>query len=79
MGKAEIDSDGSFTISLPDFSSDPLWDSLSNRATLMFVALDGATGQPLAALRPLSDNAAKGSGLQVAPGYPQVEFGVESH
>jgi hypothetical protein len=79
LGKADIDFDGSFTISLPDFSSDPLWDSLSNKATLMFVVGDSATGHPLAALTPLSDSAAKGGGLKVAPGYPQVEFSIESH
>jgi len=79
LGKADIDFDGSFTISLPDFSSDPLWDSLSNRATLMFIVGDGTTGHPLAALMPLSDSAAKGGGVKVAPGYPQVEFSIESH
>ena len=79
LGRAEIDFDGSFTISLPDFSSDPLWESLSNKATLMFVVGDSATGHPLAALTPLSDSAAKGGGLKVAPGYPQVEFSIESH
>jgi hypothetical protein len=78
LGKANIDFDGSFTISLPDFSSDPLWDSMSHKATLMFVAIDSATGHPLAALKPLSDSAAKG-GLKVAPGYPQVEFSIESY
>jgi len=79
VGKAKIDFDGSFTISLPDFSSDPLWDSLSNKATLMFVVGDSTTGHPLAALRPVSDSVAKSGGLRVAPGYPQVEFSVESH
>jgi hypothetical protein len=79
VGRAKIDFDGSFTISLPDFSSDPLWDSLSNKATLMFVVGDGATGHSLAALRPVSDSAAKGGGLKVAPGYPQVEFRIESN
>jgi hypothetical protein len=75
LGQAQIDFDGSFTISLPDFSSDPLWDSLSNKAALMFVAGDSATGHALAALRPLSEGAAK-DGLKVAPGYPQVEFSL---
>jgi hypothetical protein len=79
LGQAQIDFDGTFTISLPDFSSDPLWDSLSNKATLMFVIADSATGHPLATLRPSSDSGAKGGGLRVAPGYPQVEFSIESH
>jgi hypothetical protein len=79
LGRAEIDFDGSFTISLPDFSSDPLWESLSNKATLMFVVGDSATGQPLAALTPFPGSAATGGRLKVAPGYPQVEFSIESH
>jgi hypothetical protein len=78
LGKAEIDSDGSFTITLPDFSSDPLWDSLTNNATLMFVVGDSASGQPLAALRALPDSATRGGGLKVAPGYPHVAFSIES-
>jgi hypothetical protein len=79
LGKADIASDGSFTLSLPDFSADPLWSSRANNATLMFLAADGASGQPLAALKVSSDSAAKGGGLKVAPSYPQVEFSIQSN
>ena len=78
LGKTDMASDGSFTISLPDFSADPLWSSRSNNATLSFVAADSRSGQPLAALKVQSDNAAKGGGLKVAPSYPPLEFIVQS-
>ena len=45
----------------------------------MIIVGDATTGHPLAALMPLSDSAAKGGGVKVAPGYPQVEFSIESH
>src|SRR5262249_14413645 len=79
LGKADIASDGSFTISLPDFSADPLWDSRSSNAALLFLAADSHNGQPLAALKVASDNAAKGRGLKVASSYAPVEFTVQSN
>jgi hypothetical protein len=79
LGKADIASDGSFTISLPDFSADPLWDSRSNNATLMFLAADSRNGQPLAALKVASPGGAKGGGLKVAPTYAPVDFAVQSN
>jgi hypothetical protein len=79
LGKADIATDGSFTISLPDFSADPLWDSRSSNATLMFVAADSRNGQPLATLKVASNSAAKGGGLKVASSYPPVEFSVQSN
>jgi hypothetical protein len=79
LGKADIASDGSFTVSLPDFSADPLWTSRASNATLMFLAADSANGQPLAALKVSSDSAAKGGGVKVAPSYPQVEFSIQSN
>jgi hypothetical protein len=79
LGKADIATDGSFTITLPDFSADPLWDSRSSNATLMFVAADSRNGQPLAPLKVASDSAAKGAGLKVAPSYAPVQFTVQSN
>jgi hypothetical protein len=79
LGKADIATDGSFTISLPDFSADPLWESRSGNATLMFVAADSQNGQPLAALKVASDSAAKSGGLKVAPSYAPVAFAVQSN
>jgi len=78
LGKADIASDGSFTFSLPDFSADPLWDSRSNNATLMFMAFDSHNGQPLATLKVAADSTAK-AGLKVAPSYAPVEFTVQSN
>ena len=79
LGKADIATDGSFTISLPDFSADPLWDSRSSNATLMFVAADSRNGQPLATLKVASDSAAKGGELKVASSYAPVAFTVQSN
>lgn len=77
VGKALIDSDGSFTVSLPDFSGDPLWTSLSNNATLLFIASDSSNGQPLAALR-AANAGSKAGGVKVAPSYPEVEFTLQA-
>jgi hypothetical protein len=79
LGKADIATDGSFTISLPDFSADPLWNSRSNNATLMFVAADSHSGQPVAELKVASDSKAKGAGLKVASSYAPIEFTVQSN
>lgn len=79
LGKADIASDGSFTISLPDFTADPLWSTLSNKARLTFSVADATTGHPLATLKVLSDSTASTGGLKVASSYPQVEFAVASN
>src|SRR5262249_10939481 len=36
LGKADVGSDGSFGLEVPDFSADPLWQSFSKNATLAF-------------------------------------------
>lgn len=76
LGRAEIASDGSFVIDLPDFSADPLWSSLSNNATLMFSAIDAKNGQPLVTLKAAAQSA--GGGVKVAAGYPEVEFSIQT-
>ncbi len=77
-GKAKVDKDGAFAMDLPDFSTDPLWNNLSHKATLMFVLVDAANGQQLAALTPPNNLAREGS-LKVAASYPaEVEFTVQN-
>jgi hypothetical protein len=76
VATGSVQPDGSFTIDLPDFQSDPLWASLSNNATLMFVLVDKTSGQRLATLSPPDDLSSAGS-LKIASTYPEVEFSVQ--
>src|SRR5690242_10971136 len=46
--KGPVAADGTFTVELPDFSSDPLWASLSHNATLAFSLVDASNGEHLA-------------------------------
>src|SRR5215471_21729431 len=55
VATGSVQPDGSFTMDLPDFPSDPLWASLSNKATLMFVLVDKTNSQHLATLSPPED------------------------
>lgn len=76
LRKASVDADGSFTVELPDFSSDPTWASLSHDAGLMFYLGDSQSGQRLATLAaPAALSHA--SFLQVAPSYPEIEFTIQ--
>jgi hypothetical protein len=76
VGKGKIASDGSFSIELPDFSGDPLWNNLGHNATLMFFLVDGSTGEHLARLAAPRDLSRKGS-LKVASSYPEgIQFTV---
>jgi hypothetical protein len=79
LGKADIAGDGSFTITLPDFTADPSWSSLSNDASLFFYLIEGTNGQPVGALKPSSDISGKEGALKVAPGYPQVDFSIQNN
>lgn len=74
LGKADVAPDGSFTISLPDLTADPLWSTIADDASLYFALIDGATGQHLAVLKPSSATSPKGGPLKVAPSYPEVEL-----
>ncbi|HET9838760.1 MAG TPA: hypothetical protein VFR84_11030 [Candidatus Angelobacter sp.] len=78
VGKAaKVEPDGSFTLDLPDFASDPLWNSLSHNATLTLVLLDAATGVPVAQLDAPRELAV-GSSLKVAASYPaEIEFALK--
>jgi hypothetical protein len=75
VNRSSVDTNGSFAMDLPDFSADPLWNSFSKDATLMFFLVDRATGHRVADLRapaPLSKN----GNLKVAANYPEVAFTI---
>jgi hypothetical protein len=69
VGKAKVETDGTFAVDLPDFGSDPLWANLSHNATLTFVLVDAVTGERLARLSAPRD-LSRGSALKVAHSYP---------
>lgn len=69
LAKAPVSTDGTFSIEMPDFASDPLWSSLSKDAFLSFHLVDAATGHPLSSLQPPA-NLSQGTLLRVATGYP---------
>jgi|GEM_PF-1399602 len=73
--KATVDADGSFVMDLPDFTNDPLWNSLSNDATLMFFLTDQATGHRVAGLKAPAA-LSRGGNLKVAATYPEVAFTI---
>lgn len=73
--KTTVDADGSFIMDLPDFANDPLWNSLSNDATLMFFLTDQATGHRVAGLKAPAA-LSRGGNLKVAATYPEVTFSV---
>jgi hypothetical protein len=69
VAKAPVATDGTFSVELPDFSSDPLWSTFSEDAFLSFHLVDATTGHPLNALVPPA-NLSHGSLLKVEAGYP---------
>lgn len=73
--KATVDADGSFVMDLPDFTNDPLWNSLSKDATLMFFLTDQATGHRVAGLKAPAALSRAGD-LKVAANYPEVTFTI---
>lgn len=76
VGKVSVNSDGTFTISMPDFSNDPLWASLSYNASLLFEAVDTQSGKHFPA-QATSGELAHGGALKVASVYPsEVDFAV---
>ena len=70
---ATVDADGSFVMDLPDFTNDPLWNTLSKDATLMFFLTDQATGRRVAGLKAPA-SLSLGGNLKVAANYPEVVF-----
>ncbi|MCU1219078.1 MAG: hypothetical protein JWN42_275 [Candidatus Angelobacter sp.] len=76
LGKARMETDGTFAFELPDFSADPLWANLAHNASLMFLLVDSSNGERLARLAAPNNLSRKGS-LKVATGYPaEIQFGV---
>jgi hypothetical protein len=75
VSKATVDADGSFIMDLPDFANDPLWNSLSKDATLMFFLTDQATGHRVAGLKAPAA-LSRGGNLKVAATYPEVTFSI---
>jgi hypothetical protein len=74
LGKAKVGDDGSFAFDLPDFTSDPLWNSLSHNATLTLVLFDATTGERLARFSGPRD-LSRGSSLKIAASYPsEINF-----
>jgi hypothetical protein len=71
--KATVDADGSFVMDLPDFANDPLWNTLSKDATLMFFLADTSTGHRVAGLKAPAALSRAGN-LKVAATYPEVTF-----
>ncbi len=71
--KATVDADGSFVMDLPDFTLDPLWNTLSKDATLMFFLTDTASGHRVAGLKAPAALSRAGN-LKVAATYPEVTF-----
>src|SRR5689334_9815195 len=77
VGKAKVESDGTFALELPDFSGDPLWKDLSHNATLTLFLVDAATGEHLAQLSAPSALSRKGA-LKVAASYPaEINFTLQ--
>ena len=76
--KATVDADGSFVMDLPDFTLDPLWNSLSNDATLMFFLTDSVSGHRVAGLKAPAALSRAGN-LKVAATYPEVTFALRQN
>lgn len=75
LTRTAVEADGSFTMELPDFTADPLWNSMSKDATLMFFLVDHASGHRIAELKAPAALAKDGD-LKVAGSYPDVAFSV---
>ena len=76
VGKVAVNSDGTFTISMPDFTNDPLWASLSYNASLLFEAVDTKNGKHFPA-QATSGELSNAGALKVASVYPaEVNFSV---
>ena len=76
--KATVDADGSFVMNLPDFTLDPLWNSLSKDATLMFFLTDTVSGHRVAGLKAPAA-LSRGGNLKVAATYPEVTFTIRQN
>ena len=76
-GKVKVENEGDFSLDLPNFTSDPLWASLTNNAVLTLYLVDAQTGERLGRLAAPSDLSRKGA-LKIAGSYPEeVQFTVK--
>ena len=76
VGKAPLQSDGRFEISIPDFSRDPV-NAEKRSASLQFFVLDKKSSNIVAILAPSADLRAGNSGnLKILPRYDsEILFG----
>ena len=77
LAKASVDADGAFSMELPDFTADPLWNSLTKNATLMFF-LEDTSGHRIAELKAPA-SLSLGGNLKIAATYPDVKFTVRQN
>jgi hypothetical protein len=76
IGRVAVNSDGTFTVSMPDFTNDPLWASLSYNASLLFEAVDTKNGKHFPA-QATSGELSQSGALKVASVYPaEVDFSI---
>jgi hypothetical protein len=76
VGKVKVENEGDFSLDLPNFTSDPLWATLTNNAVLTLYLVDAQTGERLGRLAAPSDLSRKGA-LKIAGSYPEeVQFTV---
>src|SRR5262249_24637842 len=76
LTKADVGSDGSFDLEVPDFSADPIWQSLSHNSTLSFSISYMQDGARIA--MPLQPSSlSTGAKLKVAATYPEIEFSIQ--
>src|SRR5437899_11719658 len=78
LGKTKITQDGTFTIDVPDFTSDPSYPRTSGNAGFMFVLRDPKTGNVLGSLTSVSD-AKNGGIVPVAASYPELAFSIKGN
>jgi hypothetical protein len=77
VARTKMETDGSFAFDLPDFTADPLWDSLAHDASITFMLGDTSNGMPLGELSAPRD-LSLGSELKVAARYPsEITFTVK--
>ena len=76
VGKAAVETDGTFTMEVPDFVVDPSWPQVSHYASLQFVLLDAKAGEHLAYLISPDDLSTNQGLVPVASSYPEIVLSV---
>jgi hypothetical protein len=76
VGKVKMENEGDFSLDVPNFTSDPLWATLTHNAVLNLYLVDAQTGERLGRLAAPSDLSRKGA-LKIAGSYPEeIQFTV---